>query len=424
MRQNKHRDAGSGGRNVPVIEVENLSKVFRISEKRRRQVDDDQDAHRRAAAQWRTGAGARARPLPAAGGQRPGDRRGLGRRGAGCRLRVADLTGLPPAGSRRPKREGWGEREVTMESRMRGNSPVRFGKRRGCLPLRGAAHAYFTAPTCKASRRAPGRTGRRARLPFCAPDPGGAGAGPHPGDHAGRRCTHHPPDGSRRGDAAECQPGAAGQLRQCAELVAHGPERDHRRRPEPGATGAGEPAGAGRHLELYLGGLGGPAGWEMFYSSAPHTAQPWRLYVIDPFALFSKPLRSQLLAKSMRMAEPRGGRSTTISTAVWSGDALEHTNGYAGLSPDRFWATHLAVVYNVYDPTLISVSLADFEGRPRQFAVKGNAPDPAQVSVAPGPVRYELLYYDYDDAFSGAKWDYVGPLRCGGCRSARCAARC
>lgn len=139
--------------------------------------------------------------------------------------------------------------------------------------------------------------------------------------------------------------------------------------------------------------------------------EPWRLYVIDPFSLFSEPLRSQLLAKSMRLAEPRGGRANYDSDGrLVGGWFVANTNGYAGLSPDRFWATHLAVVYNAYDPTLVIVSLADFEGRPRQFAVKGNAPDPAQVSVATGPVKYELMYYDYEDAVSGVKWDYQAPV--------------
>lgn len=47
-----------------------------------------------------------------------------------------------------------------MESRMRGNSHVRFGKGRGRLPPPGAAHAYFTCATRRLKHMPPyGRTG-------------------------------------------------------------------------------------------------------------------------------------------------------------------------------------------------------------------------------------------------------------------------
>lgn len=135
--------------------------------------------------------------------------------------------------------------------------------------------------------------------------------------------------------------------------------------------------------------------------------EAWRLYAIDPYALFREPLRSQLLAKSIRRVEPRGGRADSDRDGrLVGGWFVENTNGYAGRSQSDFFTTHLAVAYHTYDPTLIVVSLGDFAGRPKQFAVQGNAPDPTEVSVATGPVKYELLYWDYYDGDTGRKWDY------------------
>ncbi len=52
----------------------------------------------------------------------------------------------------------------------------------------------------------------------------------------------------------------------------------------------------------------------------------------------------------------------------------------------------MAFVYHHNEPTNIVVSLGNYEGRPRQFWVRGNAPDPAKVSVQDGLVKYELVW--------------------------------
>jgi hypothetical protein len=42
------------------------------------------------------------------------------------------------------------------------------------------------------------------------------------------------------------------------------------------------------------------------------------------------------------------------------------------------------------------VSIGDFDGRPKQFAVRSNAPDPAQVTAKDGLVKYELVYAPFN----------------------------
>lgn len=142
-----------------------------------------------------------------------------------------------------------------------------------------------------------------------------------------------------------------------------------------------------------------------------YLAEPWRVYAIEPFSLFAEPLRSQLRARSIRRAEPRGGRADTdIDGRLVGGWFVEGTNGYAGTSQRDFFRTHLAVTYHAYDPTAVIVSLGDFEGRPRQFGVRGNGPDPAQVSMASGQVKYELASWAYFVGNSGRGWDYRAPV--------------
>jgi hypothetical protein len=142
-----------------------------------------------------------------------------------------------------------------------------------------------------------------------------------------------------------------------------------------------------------------------------YEAEAWRLYAIEPYSLFREPLRSQLRAKSIRRVEPRGGRADTdIDGRVVGGWFVENTNGYGGLSQSSFFRTHLAVTYHAYDPTAIIVSTGNFDGQARQFGVRGNAPDPAQVSVATGTVKYELMFWGYFDGNTGRAWDYKAPL--------------
>lgn len=142
-----------------------------------------------------------------------------------------------------------------------------------------------------------------------------------------------------------------------------------------------------------------------------YEAEPWRLYAIEPYTLFREPLRSQLRAKSIRRIEPMGGRADyDIEGRLIGGWFVQNTNGYAGLSQSSFFTTHLAVTYHAYDPTAVIVSLGDFQGRPRQFAVEGTAPDPAQVSVATGLVKYELMNWRYSHRITGAPWDYRSPF--------------
>ena len=37
-----------------------------------------------------------------------------------------------------------------------------------------------------------------------------------------------------------------------------------------------------------------------------HYTSPWKIHTVDPFDYFAEPLRSQLLVKNARTAEPRG----------------------------------------------------------------------------------------------------------------------
>jgi hypothetical protein len=127
---------------------------------------------------------------------------------------------------------------------------------------------------------------------------------------------------------------------------------------------------------------------------------PWKPHVVDPFDYFDEPQESRLLKLNPRTVKPRGGKIDYDIDGRQVGNWYQRdTGGYAG--KDRrldYWIGHLTFAYHHIDAEKIVVSLGDFDGRPRQFWVKGNTPDPAQIGEADGFVKYELVYVAIDNA--------------------------
>ena len=143
--------------------------------------------------------------------------------------------------------------------------------------------------------------------------------------------------------------------------------------------------------------------------------EPWKIHTVDMFEHFAEPVRSQLLDKNVRQKEPRGGKiDYDIDGRLVGNWFVEKTNGYMGIakSPGEYgyWNTHLAFAYDGLDSSLIIVSMGNFNGEARQFAVKGNAPDPANVDASSGLVKYELVEMGHITD-EGKMWDRLSFAR-------------
>lgn len=153
-----------------------------------------------------------------------------------------------------------------------------------------------------------------------------------------------------------------------------------------------------------------------FITPKNYEREDWKIHTVDPTDHFVEPIRSQILAKNPRTAEPRGGKiDYDIDGKLIGNWFLEGTNGYAGVETQpNYWVGHLAFAPNAYDPSHFIISMGEFEERySRQYAAKGNAPQPAQVDVSSGLVKYELVEFDYVDGL-GKAWDtksYVSGIK-------------
>lgn len=132
----------------------------------------------------------------------------------------------------------------------------------------------------------------------------------------------------------------------------------------------------------------------------PEHMQKWTLYTYDTFDYLAEPLRSQLIEKSPRTVAPFGGEidydldGSLIGN--WRRVGREQNN-------PSYWEDELSIVYDHLDPSQIRVSLGNFDGWSKAYAVIGNMPKPETVTKESGFVKYELVTFDYYDA-SGQLW--------------------
>lgn len=143
-----------------------------------------------------------------------------------------------------------------------------------------------------------------------------------------------------------------------------------------------------------------------FADAEKYKDEPWKIHTVDTFDYYDEPLKSRLLEKNVRNAEPLGGKiDYDIDGRLIGNWFKENTKGYKGLGNWNYWTSHLSIVYDAFDTSHIEVSIGDFDGEGRQYGVKGNAPKPEDVGTETGIVKYELVPYDYYT--NNKKWDGI-----------------
>ena len=131
-----------------------------------------------------------------------------------------------------------------------------------------------------------------------------------------------------------------------------------------------------------------------FVVPAHYDREPWKIHSVDPIEYFAEPVRTQILALNARTAAPRGGKiDHDVDGRLVGNWFREGTNGYAGArgNESTYWTGHLSFTYHLIDPSVVLVSLGNFNGAPRSFGVRGNGPDPRSIGREAAPTKYELV---------------------------------
>lgn len=134
-----------------------------------------------------------------------------------------------------------------------------------------------------------------------------------------------------------------------------------------------------------------------------YQAENWRIHSVPGIDYFEEPLKTQILAKNPRTAQPRGGKIDFDIEGKLVGNWFQQGSGgfrddsikpkQCGNWPCPYWEGHLALVYDYIDPTQLRVSVGFNHGLSSRtpFGVKGNTPDFKNIGAADGPVKYELV---------------------------------
>jgi len=137
--------------------------------------------------------------------------------------------------------------------------------------------------------------------------------------------------------------------------------------------------------------------------------EDFKIHCADPYNYFSDPILEKFTEKNVRTIEPLGGKiDYDIEgrlVGVWF--KQEPTHGI-------LWEYDaVSFVYEYLDPEFIVISLGDYNGEHKIFGAVGNSPDPADVGVETGSIKYELARYWLVDE-NGEWWDeetVVKPLK-------------
>ena len=122
-----------------------------------------------------------------------------------------------------------------------------------------------------------------------------------------------------------------------------------------------------------------------------------KIHIVDPFDYFEEPLRTLLLEENLRAVEPRGGRiDFDIDGRLVGSWFLEGTERYSE-------GQALSFVYDYLDPAMIRISIGGLDKR-RGWGVRGNAPDPANVTPASGLIKYEITESGWVVAATEETW--------------------
>jgi hypothetical protein len=140
-----------------------------------------------------------------------------------------------------------------------------------------------------------------------------------------------------------------------------------------------------------------------FINPSRYTNELWKTHVVDPFDYYAEPLKSQLLAKNLRQATPRGGVINYDKPGTLSGNWFK-VGAHMDDDAAKNAVNELTFGHDYLDPTLLFFSTGDYQGQAKQSALGKHDPDPATVVVASGPFKYSMVSWSYRLP-DGTEWD-------------------
>ncbi|HSX27303.1 MAG TPA: hypothetical protein VLG25_00825 [Patescibacteria group bacterium] len=156
-----------------------------------------------------------------------------------------------------------------------------------------------------------------------------------------------------------------------------------------------------------------------FINPASYDGEAWKIYTADPFPYYTSELRQIVEAKDPRTATPIAGKIDYDIDGKLIGNWFEKgSGGYSGSNQahdPNYFKTHLSFAPDVYDPAHFRISIGSLYDKVQnqsdmQHVSQANAPDPKDVGVDTGMVKYDLVGWNYIKS-DGTQWDEMGPAK-------------
>ena len=133
-----------------------------------------------------------------------------------------------------------------------------------------------------------------------------------------------------------------------------------------------------------------------FLNPETYIREPWKIHTADPILSFSEELQVEIQKLNLRNTFPYGGKIDYDQKGKLVGNYFKTgTKGYEGTNKERYWEGHLSFAYDHIDPKFLIISIGDYSGKSKQFSVKENLPDFAEIDINNGIVKYELTNKEY-----------------------------
>lgn len=150
-----------------------------------------------------------------------------------------------------------------------------------------------------------------------------------------------------------------------------------------------------------------------FVTPSIYYDEPWKIHTADFFSYFAEPLQSELKKKSLRTSAPVAGKIDYDVDGRLIGNWFVAGTDYKNSNTSDYYKTHLAIAYDHVTPNLVRISIPNSGIDDNtlcktcfgSYGVRGNAPDPANVGVNQGLIKYELVATDHveDPRFPGLR---------------------
>lgn len=143
-----------------------------------------------------------------------------------------------------------------------------------------------------------------------------------------------------------------------------------------------------------------------------YKGEPWKVYVADPLDYYTPDLKAAMLERYPRTDEPLSGKIDWDIDGTLRGNWFVKGTDIRGDQNNQQapWSTHLAFAGDLYEPSKMIVSIGDYGPGSlpgvdaQQYYIKGNLPNPADVTPDTGLVKYELVVGSYVTP-EGKPWD-------------------